>query len=426
MANIGCSDTMNGSMDRSNIDFRVTSKVKWLYPASDPNNSAESLQHTTATITSEVPTPPENDFANQPSSEFMALVVDEIDEESIVHGEQLGRATKPVPVRLVKITAENISHMAILSWRWDGDIHSSRNIASAVQLAKTMSIKYLFVDQISIDQSLDGDALIERVLAFSTLYKTITVIAAYDKGDEDFKKTLHRPWIFSEMRLYRYNPGQIIYVGHCNQGSKPISWSNQPILDPLFRPHLCYKFSMYLSQNWTGSYLDTIVHVLYQEIDMASICDFKFIMPPYARVLSTAYETMSRNDYLLTAAILCVVHARSSGPLLPSLEDMDYRRYRFSKARKRFCKGKVRYNILLDGVTVANWEDWCGVHKSAHFYMLSVVQDTEQAILKALGLTDPEFLREYALQEEARRSCLILPKEETVPLPTVKIASVVL
>ncbi|KAK6829297.1 hypothetical protein RU639_003725 [Aspergillus parasiticus] len=69
----------------------------------------------TSRMISEALTLRENDFANQPTSEFKAQVVDEIEEESLVHGEQLGRATKPVPVRLVKITAENMSQMAILS-----------------------------------------------------------------------------------------------------------------------------------------------------------------------------------------------------------------------------------------------------------------------------------------------------------------------
>ncbi|KAE8320522.1 hypothetical protein BDV39DRAFT_211592 [Aspergillus sergii] len=227
----------------------------------------------------------ENDFANQPTSEFKALVVDEIDEESLVHGEQLGRATKPAPVRLVKITAENMSQMAILSWRWDGDLHSSRNIASAVHLAKAMSIKYLFIDQISIDQTLDGDALIERVLAFSTMYKTITVIAAYDKADEDFEKTTREP---------------------------------------------------------------------------VNTRDFAY------------------------------------------------------------------YDILLDGIKVAKLERHRIWLVEDVQYRFTVVLDGEEVILKALGVTDSEFLKEYALQEEARRSCLMLPGEETVPLPPVRIASVTL
>lgn len=222
--------------------------------------------------------------------------------------------------------------MAILSWRWDGDLHSSRNIASAVHLAKAMSIKYLFVDQISVDQTLDGDTLIERVSAFSTMYKTITVIVAYDKADEDFEKTVYRPWIFSEMRLYRYNPGQIIYVRHSNQGSKR-NYDIFTVIPPILGDLWSYDLGKHLGLNWAATILETITRVLCEDIEMTSICDFMFIMPPYARVLSTAYETMSRNDHLLTAVLLCRSHERPSVRLCLDINEMDYKRYRFSKPR---------------------------------------------------------------------------------------------
>ena len=131
---MGCSDTMKGSPGRkSNKDFHVASKVEvrtGSYPhvcvlRLTPRNvklryslfhkSTKYMQHTTSTIISQALTLHENDFANQPTSEFKALVVDEIDEESLVHDEQLRRKTKPVPVRLMKITTENLSQMAILS-----------------------------------------------------------------------------------------------------------------------------------------------------------------------------------------------------------------------------------------------------------------------------------------------------------------------
>lgn len=54
----------------------------------------------------------------------------------------------------------------------------------------------------------------EQVVAFSTLYRTIPVIAAYDKDGEIFSRTIYRPWIFNEARLFRYNPTKIMYVGH--------------------------------------------------------------------------------------------------------------------------------------------------------------------------------------------------------------------
>ncbi|KAK6829296.1 hypothetical protein RU639_003724 [Aspergillus parasiticus] len=289
-----------------------------------------------------------------------------------------------------------------------------------------MSIKYLFVDQISIDQTLDGDALIERVLAFSTMYKTITVIVAYDKADEDFKKTVYRSWIFSEMRLYRYNSGQIIYVSHSNKGSKRNANIFTVIL-PVLGDLWSYDFGKHLGLNWAGSFLETITRVLCEDIEMTSIRDFKFIISPYARVLSTAYETMSRNDYLLTTALLCGRHGVPSVRLGLEINGMDYKRYRFSKTRGPVnTRNFTYYDILLDGIKVAKLERhhiWFGEDVQ---YRYTVVLDAEEVILQALGLTDPDFLNEYALQEEARRSCLILPGEETVPLPTVRIASVTL
>ncbi|QRD93972.1 hypothetical protein F9C07_2235569 [Aspergillus flavus] len=300
-----------------------------------------------------------------------------------------------------------MAQMAILSWRWDGDLHSSRNIASAVHLAKAMSIKYLFVDQISVDQTLDGDALIERVSAFSTMYKTITVIVAYDKADEDSEKTVYRPWIFSEMRLYRYNPGQIIYVSHSNQGSKR-NYNIFTVIPPILGDLWSYDFGKHLGLNWAATILETITRVLCEDIEMMSICDFMFIMPPYARVLSTAYETMSRNDYLLTAVLLCRSHERPSVRLCLDINEMDYKRYRFSKTRG--LSWERRHKCYMNHVP----------------HRFTVVLHAEGVILKALGLTDPEFLKEYALEKEARRSCLMLPEEETVPLPTVRIASVTL
>ncbi|KAE8157738.1 hypothetical protein BDV40DRAFT_292397 [Aspergillus tamarii] len=198
----------------------------------------------------------------------------------------------------------------------------SRIIASAVQLAKTISIKYLFVDQIAIDQSLDGDALIKKVLAFSALYKTITVIAAYDMVDEAFEKTVYRP--------------------HSNQGAKRLPNRVIGLLSMVGVDLWQYEVVRQLYLNWAGTFSETITRVLCKDIGMESVCDFKFILPLYALVLFLA------------------------------------------------------------------------------------VQGAEQVILKALGLTDPEFIREYVLQEEERRSCLRLPPMDTVPVPTVKIASVTL
>ncbi|KAE8378108.1 hypothetical protein BDV26DRAFT_198700 [Aspergillus bertholletiae] len=314
--------------------------------------------------------------------------------------------------------------MAILSWRWDGDIHSSRNIASAVHAAKTMSIKYLFVDQVSIDQTLDGDALIEKIQAFSKLYTALTVIVAYDKIDEDFTKTVHRPWIFYEMRLYRYNPGQVIYVSHCDQGTEYLVPKDRYLGTNFWG----YRFCSYFMLSWMSSFMTTIFHILRGSIHMTSISDLKFIMPPYARILSTAYEIMARNDYLLTAGLLYGACTDTTWSLPWNIRTMNYRRYRFkSRMGPTFQDHSslwTKYDIYLDGIKVAEWER--NLLEVESWYTLSIVQGADQAVLKALALNDSEFLREYSLQEEARCTCLRMPHENRVPLPTVKLASVIL
>ena len=90
---------------------------------------------------------------------------------------------------------------------------------SAIRQAKKMGIKYLFIDAISIDQALRGDQLLQQIVAFSALYKTIPVIAAYDKRGDDFWETMRRPWILHEARSFRCNLTRIVYVGHNLQGT---------------------------------------------------------------------------------------------------------------------------------------------------------------------------------------------------------------
>ncbi|KAL8352973.1 hypothetical protein RB601_003023 [Gaeumannomyces tritici] len=147
-------------------------------------------------------------------SEFKALMVDEVNEKDLFHGVGLGRAmgTGHLPLRLVKLPVDDVSKVAVLSWRWDGDleVRGSKNIAIAVHQAKKMGVRYLFIDLVSIDQCLSGDALMEQVVSFSSLYSTITVIAAYDKDGENRGRTMHRPWISSEVRQFLDSPAKTV------------------------------------------------------------------------------------------------------------------------------------------------------------------------------------------------------------------------
>ncbi|KLU89822.1 hypothetical protein MAPG_08791 [Magnaporthiopsis poae ATCC 64411] len=347
-------------------------------------------------------------------SEFRALVVDEINEKDVLHGVGIGNAGR-LPVRLVRLPADNVFEVAVLSWRWDGDleVRGSKNIASAVHQAKKMGIRYLFVDIVSIDQLLPGDALIKQVIAFSSLYRTIPVIAAYDNDKASFEQTIFRPWIVNEVRLFRYNPTKIAYVGHSNQGASQFDRQTTRGRE-IWR----YALARELLNIWSGSFIETIIGVLCDEIGMTCVSDFKLIIPPYARVFTAAYEKMSRNDYLLTAVILCRVHSKPAHEVTSNVGYLNYDRYSFIRVWKHgYDLSSIVHGICLNGVHIGVWRGLPG----SGWRELEALPNAERVIFAALGMTDSDY-GEFVAQLETRRACLVL--ENSVPLPTVEVLSV--
>lgn len=147
----------------------------------------------------------------------------------------------------------------------------------------------------------------QQVLMFSVLYKTLPVIAAYDEINEDFELTTLRPWIFYEMRCFRDNPTSIVYVGHSNKGDR--HKSGCPIFAmPVPQWFTFYEFGCRIGFNWAVTFVPSVFGVLFGGIGMDSIADFRYLMPAFTQVLKLAYEQMSRNDYLLTAAMISRVN----------------------------------------------------------------------------------------------------------------------
>ncbi|KAL8347582.1 hypothetical protein RB601_003023 [Gaeumannomyces tritici] len=330
-------------------------------------------------------------------SEFKALMVDEVNEKDLFHGVGLGRAmgTGHLPLRLVKLPVDDVSKVAVLSWRWDGDleVRGSKNIAIAVHQAKKMGVRYLFIDLVSIDQCLSGDALMEQVVSFSSLYSTITVIAAYDKDGENRGRTMHRPWISSEVRQFLDSPAKTVYVTHKSTTLR------SALLSPLF----CGT----LSQIRRGGFVKTILGILCDKIGMACVSNLKFIIPPYARILAAAYEKMSRNDYLLTAAILCRIHAPEGIFILWNIRAMNYNRCSFEEigdVKDGYFSWTV-YHIFLDQIQIGELRrgpiggtyDLC--------YSFDALPHAEHVIFAALGMTDSAY-GEFVAQAEIRRACL--------------------
>ncbi|KAL1637224.1 hypothetical protein SLS58_009411 [Diplodia intermedia] len=367
-------------------------------------------------------------------SEWRALIVNEVDEADLLPLTMARNGKGPdLPTRMVKVPLEDPNQTAVVSWRWDGDLHfrGSRNISGVIFCAKKRGVRYLFIDVISIDQKLPGDALIEQVTAFSTLYKWIPVFAAYDMYDEQLKYTVRRPWILSEIRLFRYNPTKVIYVGHSGGDSTEMGPVDPyGVLPPEVRQ---YRIGFELEEAWRASFADTIIAVLVGHVGMSSVADFKLIIPTYANILSVAYARMSRNDYLLTVAILCRFHG-APGSIIGewgeprNIQYLTYDRYEFDlvdpEPQEYFNSSWLSYSIHLDEVHVASWQHKGNRPEMGDRYLFNPSPDAEVLIFTALGLSESEY-RDFVAKEGERHASLTLDHAKWLPAPAVEVVELI-
>ena len=268
------------------------------------------------------------------------------------------------------------SKMAVLSWRWDIDLEPSlnisRNVFLAIQEARRMGIDYLFMDMVSINQQLQGNALIAEVINFSSLYHTLPVIAAYDKPTEkEWLLTMRRPWLFHEARLYRKNPASVNYVGYLpKQGCS--DWG----------------FLHMVERVWESGLSKSILYVLIGKVGMGELSDLRFLIPQHADVLEAACQQMSRNDYLLTAALLIQQSewdTRLNGD--QNSEPVKFDHYQLVlEGAPGFTYTK---NILFDGKKVGAWKHSMSNTGNSR-YRLEPTADTEATIRQYLGIAPPE------------------------------------
>jgi hypothetical protein len=314
---------------------------------------------------------------------------------------------RDLPKQLVKLPVDDLSQIAVLSWHWDGENHvqGSRNVMCAVRQAKKTGVRYLFIDVISIDQRLSQDDLLKQVAAFSMLYTTIPVIAAYDTTDDcPLRNTIHRPWILSEVRLFRRNPTQITYVAHNTQRGQDFKRSVENI--------------------WSSGFTLTVLGVLCNQVGIYLVSDFKFIIPSLAGVLTIAYDKLSRNDYLLTVAILCqaqrldsewcIGHDEIEGiPLDISREKFD--RYTWSDSDTRnHIVSSMDKDIFLDRKKIAVFQHRYNYHYNLESIELRPEPKAERLIFDALGLAESDY-NEYAAKGETRRADFYIKTEFPPP-----------
>jgi hypothetical protein len=261
-----------------------------------------------------------------------------------------------------------------------------------------MGVRYLLIDLVSVDQQLRGDALMRAVVEFSDLYGRIPVIAAYDQvgvGTTEWTRIMRRPWILREARAFLSNKNRIVYVGHVpGQGT-----------------HESLGFRHMLERIWSSSFTHSILHVLCGQVGMHTPSDLRFIMPEHAKLLSVAYEQMSRNDFLLTAAILAQVPVedlRLNEEI--DLGEVDFHRYTCSSAPGGSYDSNQ--DLHLDGKKVATWMSHYNLYMGHHRRKLEVTPNAEQIVHRALGLSDNEFEQYSARADERRRSLLLPPSDE--------------
>lgn len=324
-------------------------------------------------------------------SEWQALVVNEINEEDLLQG---AIREPDLPVCMIRFPVDDPSRIAVLSWRWDGQpkhpLQGSKNIFIAIGLAKKLGIQYLFIDVISIDQKLNGDAMLQQVVGFSFLYQTIPVIVAYDIAHAKFYNTIRRPWIASEARLYRSNPTRVIYVGYGEEGQGAAP-------GPKADPSRSY-FEVMLEAIWNETFTETILGLLHEDFGMTSVSDLRYIIPSRARILTAAYEKMIQNDYLLTAAILCQV-GREDDLLgfVGTIHNLKFKRYAF-RVTNSDSGVSTTWDISLDSVSVATWMEHYKNDKIFHTCRLRAHANAESSILSVLGLSEYDY-QGYSSQE---------------------------
>ncbi|KAL1602460.1 hypothetical protein SLS60_005876 [Paraconiothyrium brasiliense] len=237
---------------------------------------------------------------------YLAIDIAAVDVSTLKEGALI----PSLPRRFVQFPVEEPSQVAVLSWRWDfsqSDASSSDrslNVSHAIKYAKAHNILFLFIDIISLDQTLPTGELIKNVARFGDLYTAIPVIAAYDDMRLNFDYTMLRPWIFSEIKKMLYNPYKIVYVGHLRQGTYVHKSVLHWWLGRVPRSRMTEtSFAEQLRKAWVADFVTPVLELLNGHISMADIHDFKFIIPPLWGIF-TAAESLPASDYLLTIALL--------------------------------------------------------------------------------------------------------------------------
>jgi len=347
---------------------------------------------------------------------FRAVAVERIPDDLLDwgaarHGLNLDR----LPTVQVENPEDPSLGSAVLSWRWDRSTYEgrSRNVALALMHARRIGVRHLFFDYVTIDQNQPTELLLQDVAALSRLYSRIPVIAAYDQkegGVAQWPQTLQRPWILYEIRSYSTNPTSVTHIGFWNE-ARDLSFENQ-----------IWNYKRV-------GYANVAMQIMQGSVEMASIGDFRLILPPFEKVFSAAAKAFNRADYLLAVFLLAAADENPQtverdgrqvdyGLRLnvadPSLEKMGLERFSSADSDAPGGSYEMVTNICLDGRPVAI----CRSKMTSSFNRVWIkpLPDIAERVFHSVGL-GPTDLAEFTGSQEARRAALYV--DQTTPMPKV-------
>ncbi|MGW1738772.1 hypothetical protein ACWCPQ_08160 [Nocardia sp. NPDC001965] len=284
-------------------------------------------------------------------------------------------APRDLPTAVVSPIASE--SQAALSWRWDLDGDGlSWNIGAAITFAIEIGLEHLFIDVVSVDQSLPDHELIAAVADFTALFGSLRVLAAYDeverRGSRDFLRVMRRPWIALEISHMRRSRQPVHYVAHVSDQGAAESFG--------FR-HMAERI-------WSTSFANSILYVLVGHNDMHRTDELRFIVPEYFDVLSNIVHLLTRTDSLLLAALLAQTADGSIDWRVNG--DINIRDCRFDRLELMRTDGSPgfwsNWNILLDGTHVGVWSEKDYVRDGGSRRKLAPVTMLEDVLRAKLGV----------------------------------------
>lgn len=100
-----------------------------------------------------------------------------------------GIAAEELPTELFDSASLPFDRSAVVSWRWDREPRTGRslNTALALKYAQESEIEFVFIDTVTIDQTLPAATFRQSVADLARLYRALPVIAAYDQPATDLR-----------------------------------------------------------------------------------------------------------------------------------------------------------------------------------------------------------------------------------------------